>query len=178
MFSRYFLCSISFLLIGFLSGCRSDKLPEPSQAELLTQKIFGKEGHFRGNQIGDPLEEVLEIDRDYLFKRRNDELNYSVPLAVNDSAHYDIAYVFDHNKLFEIQVDVLLNSEKKTEQLFEAFVSHMKEKYGDPSEKPDYAFWDITDQGRRLEITLRDVSREYERPFLSLNIIEPERFDP
>ncbi len=178
MILRPAFCIISLLLMVFLSGCGTDKLPSPSQPELLTAKIFGDNGHFRSNKIGNSLEEVVEHDRDFLFKRRSEELGYSIPLAANDSAHYDVSYYFKRNRLVEIQVDVLLGTEKKTEKLLGAFVGHLREKYGDPSEKTGYAYWEITNQQQRLEITLRDVSREHNRPFLSLNFVEPDRFNP
>lgn len=157
-------------------SCESNDEPELTESQLLTQKIFGNSGHFRDNSIGDHINEVVKNDRGFLFKQQPDELNYSIPFSATDSAFIDVAYVFDNEHLFEIQADVLPNSEKEVYLLFESFQERLSSRYGTPSEKPTYSYWEASENGRPLEITLRDVSAEYGRPFLSLNIIEPQRF--
>lgn len=167
------------ILLGHTSiSCSPEQKQEKerTRAEIRTDEIFGESGHFRGHSIGDLIGEVLKTDRDFLFKKQFDELNYSIPFSPTDSAHYDVAYVFDQKHLFEIQVDVLVNSQEEVDDLFEAFKKKLVARYGEPSEKQNYAFWEVQDDGRQLEVTLRDESAEYERPFLSLNIIEPQIF--
>lgn len=173
---RSFLSFCTIIFVAVLTiACESNDEPELTESQLLTQKIFGDSGHFRGNSIGDNLSDVRKNDRGFLFKQQPDELNYSIPFSSLDSALIDIAYVFDDEQLFEIQADVLPNSEKEVSLLFESFQERLSFRYGSPSEKPNYSFWEASENGRQLEITLRDVSGEYDRPFLSLNIIEPHR---
>lgn len=167
------------ILLGHTSiSCSPEQKQEKerTRAEIRTDEIFGESGHFRGHAIGDLLEDVVKADRDFLFKRQFDELNYSIPFSPTDSAHFDVAYVFGQKHLYEIQVDVLVNSKEEVDNLFGAFKKKLVARYGEPSEKPHYAFWEVEEDGRQLEVTLRDESAVYNRPFLSLNIIEPQIF--
>ncbi len=166
---------ILIVLICFLGACTSPK-EEPPREKTRAEKIVGETGHFRGVSIGMRMDSVAVIDRDFLFKRQLDELNYSIPFSQTDSSYFDVSYVFEKKQLFEIQVDLYLLNEQETEQLFQQFNSLLSSRYQTPSTKPDYAYWSVRESGRELEITLRDVSTEYERPMITLNIIEPQRF--
>src|SRR5690606_32244431 len=176
MFQRLFTLSPFLLLLVTVASCQTTDVPKPSKSEVLTDHIFGNSGHFRGNSIGDPLDEVVSRDNEYMFKRNQSQLQYSIPFSSSDSAHFDVAYFFENNKLSEIQVEVLLNTEKETIKLFESFHSRLSERYGAPTAQSSFAFWEVRDHGQVLEITLRDESAEFRRPKLSLNIIEQQRF--
>ena len=174
---RFFTILTVIFVASTISACQSDPPPPKlTEAEKQAETILGDSGTFRGHQIGDGIDDMVKIDREYLFKRTFDELNYSIPFSVSDSSYFDVAYVYDQKKLFEIQVDVLLNSEDAVDELFAALRDKLATRYGEPSKNPNYAFWEVQSDGRDLEITLRDVSAEYNRPFLSLNIIEPQIF--
>lgn len=173
----YRLKNLFFLIVltCVLSACASPEA-EPPREKTRAEKIVGDTGHFRGVSLGMSIDSVVVVDREYLFKRQLDELNYSIPFSHTDSSFFDVSYVFDQKGLFEIQVDVFLLSEKETGQLFDGFKSLLSSRYGEPSEKPNYAYWSTRNSGKDIEITLRDVSDEYDRPMISLNIIEPQRF--
>lgn len=173
----YRLKNLLFLisLICVAGACTPPEV-EPVREKNRAEKIVGETGHFRGISIGMRMDSVANIDRDFLFKRKLDELNYSIPFSKTDSSYFDVSCVFDKKQLFEIQVDLYLLEERESEKLFQQFNSLLSSRYGTPSEKTGYAFWSVRESGRELEITLRDVSAEYERPMISLNFIEPQRF--
>lgn len=174
---RFFTIFTVVFIASTIAACQSEPPPpQLTEAEKQAEVILGDSGVFRGHHIGDMIDDVVKNDREYLFKRTFDELNYSIPFSVSDSTHFDVAYVFDQKALFEIQVDVLLSSPESVEGLFSAMRAELSERFGEPSQKQNYAFWEVKSDGRDLEITLRDVSAEYDRPFLSLNIIEPQIF--
>lgn len=178
MTSRIITIFIVVLLGNSSISCSPEKKQEKerTRAEIRTDEIFGEGGHFRGNTIGQHIQEVVKADRDFLFKKQEDELNYSIPFSPTDSAHFDVAYFFNQKHLYEIQVDVLINSDQEVKKLFGAFKEKLINRHGNPSEKTDYAYWEVKENGHQLEITLRNESAEYNRPFLSLHIIEPQIF--
>lgn len=169
---NYFFLIVLMCIVG---ACKSPE-EEPVREKNRAEKIIGEPGHFRGVSIGMHMDSVVTIDRDFLFKRKLDELNYSIPFSQTDSSYFDVSYAFNKKQLFEIQVDLFLLNEHEKEQLFQQFNALLSSRFGTPSEKAKYAFWSVRESGRELEITLRDVSAEYERPMISLNIIEPQRF--
>jgi hypothetical protein len=160
-----------FVLIG-LASCSSEKEHEETTPSLAAQ-ILGNEGEFRGHKMGDAMDSVASRDREFLFKRTRDELNYSIPFSQTDSTHFDVIYVFDQFGLFEIQVDIYASNDKEIKDLFKEFRELLVAKYGAPIEKPESAFWKAKTGDHNIEITLRDESADYNKPFLSLNILEP-----
>lgn len=155
-----------------LQSCNTEKAQEPSPVSVAEQ-IMGKDGEFRGHKMGDALDSIAGREREFLFKRTRDELNYSIPFSQTDSAHFDVIYVFDQFGLFEIQVDIYASTLEETTELFKDFRKILVDRYGAPIEKPESAFWKATSGEHNIEITLRDESIDYDKPFLSLNILEP-----
>jgi hypothetical protein len=164
---------LMFILFIHLAGCKTEK-KQADSTPLLAEQIMGNSGHFRGHSIGDILDSVVLSEREFLFKRTRDELNYSIPFSPTDSAHFDVAYVFDQFGLFEIQVDIYPTTDKETARFFNDFKTIFQAKYGQAIEKAGSAFWNVKDGERKIEITLRDESIDYEKPFLSINILEPQ----
>lgn len=162
------------VLAHVLVACQQPTPAPPSPAENMTQYILGDSGVFRGHQLGDLLNEMAEQDRDYLFARNTDELRYSIPFSTSDSAHFDVLYAFRKNHLYEIQVDILLNS--AVDSLFMEMKRSLTRRYGTPHERGEYAFWETTQRGRDVEFSLRDESEMRGRPYLSYNIFEPQIF--
>jgi len=164
-----------FLFVIALFGlysCHTEK-EQVDAPVLLAAQIIGSEGEFRGHRMGDALDSIAGREREFLFRRTLDELNYSIPFSQTDSAHFDVIYVFDQFGLFEIQVDIYASSTKETKQLYKEFREILISRYGSPIEKSESAFWKAKTGEHNIEITLRDESADYEKPFLSLNILEP-----
>lgn len=166
----------SFLLFALtligLYGCNTEKKQEELPVSVAAQ-IIGNGGEFRGHKMGDALDSIAGREREFLFKRTRDELNYSIPFSQTDSAHFDVIYVFDQFGLFEVQVDIYASTFEETTELFKDFREILVGRYGAPIEKPKSAFWKATSGEHNIEITLRDESVDYDKPFLSLNILEP-----
>ncbi len=165
----FLLFSLTF--IGLFS-CNTEKEQELTPVSIAGQ-IMGDSGEFRGHKMGDALDSIAGREREFLFKRTRDELNYSIPFSQTDSAHFDIIYVFDQFGLFEIQVDIYASTLDETTELYNDFRKILMDRYGTPIEKPESAFWKATSGEHNIEITLRDESIDYDKPFLSLNILEP-----
>lgn len=140
----------------------------------MTQSILGDSGTFRGHQLGDQLSEMIEKDRDYLFARNTDELQYSIPFSTSDSSYFDVLYAFRNKRLYEIQVDIWPNT--SPDSLFREIKNTLSKRYGPPHERSEYAFWETTQHSRAVEVSLRDESAMHGRPCLSLNIFEPQIF--
>jgi hypothetical protein len=176
MAHRISLLLFCFLVYGLSIGCEADEKTEPRKTITLAERVAEHNGHFRGMSIGMPMDSVLTRDNDYLFRKTPRELNYSIPFSPVDSTYFDVAYVFEHKKLYEIHVDVFLADQRDIDSLFVDFTQLLTRRYGQGSEKTNYAFWIQEENGSEIEITLRNVSAEFKRPLLSLTIIKPQIF--
>lgn len=107
----------------------------------LTNKIFdSSEGVFRGFEFGQDLDEIISKERFKVFEREKEYVGVSFTNSKMETI--DILYfksVF--NKLEKIQVDVFMNTEKDSDDLFDAFFYKIFEKNGYPIPIKDGFCW-------------------------------------
>ncbi len=107
----------------------------------LTKKIFDSaDGIFRGFSFGQDLDEIISKERFKVFEREKEYIGVSFTNSKMETI--DILYfksVF--NKLEKIQVDVFMNTEKDSDDLFNAFFFKIFEKNGYPIPIKDGFCW-------------------------------------
>ncbi len=107
----------------------------------LTNKIFDSaDGIFRGFSFGQDLDEIISKERFKVFEREKEYIGVSFTNSKMETI--DILYfksVF--NKLEKIQVDVFMNTEKDSDDLFNAFFFKIFEKNGYPIPIKDGFCW-------------------------------------
>lgn len=171
MFSTCFLA-------GSIAACGpgQESPEELTLAETRAVRILGDSALFRGHPMGAHIDTMVRVDRDYLFKRNLDALEYSIPFSRTDSAHFDVAYGFSDKRLYDIHVDVFLNSSAQKDSLFSALRTTLAKRHGAPAELSGYAHWEFEQAGHDIEVFLRDASDEHNRPLLTLHFTEPQIF--
>ena len=107
----------------------------------LTNKIFDSaDGIFRGFSFGQDLDEIISKERFKVFEREKEYVGVSFTNSKMETI--DILYfksVF--NKLEKIQVDVFMNTEKDSDDLFDAFFYKIFERNGYPIPIKDGFCW-------------------------------------
>lgn len=98
----------------------------------LANKIFNKsEGVFRGFEFGHDLDEIIVKEKFKVFEREKDYVGVSYSNSKMETI--DILYFKNiFNKLEKIQVDVFLNTEQDSNQLFDYVFHQIFEKHGFP----------------------------------------------
>ncbi|MCP9745409.1 hypothetical protein [Lacihabitans sp. CS3-21] len=98
----------------------------------LANKIFGNsEGVFRGFEFGQDLDEIILKEKFKVFEREKDYVGVSFTNSKMETI--DILYFKNiFNKLEKIQVDIYLNSEEESNELFDFVFYQIFEKRGFP----------------------------------------------
>lgn len=177
MYSRIFY----FLLIicaAITLTCCDQSAKDGSAMSSDTAIVLGTSGIFRGHELGDSLQKVMLTDRDFLFKRSVDELDYSIPFSLTDSAYMDVACLFEKRMLQEIQVVIYPLTEKDANEWFAKLRAELDSRHGASRSKDNYAYWSLPRVGRHeTEIILENQTKLQKRPYLSLNFSQPYSFN-
>ena len=98
----------------------------------LANKIFdNSEGVFRGFEFGQDLDEIIEKENFKVFEREKDYIGVSFTNSKMETV--DILYFKNiFNKLEKIQVDIFLNSQEESNELFDYIFHIIFEKQGFP----------------------------------------------
>jgi hypothetical protein len=164
---------MTLLLLISCSGDRSVTEKQEDIVTLVCQPDL--EGAFMGAALGEsytevrkkicqkPIadaESVLECHRDIFWKGENNKL---------------VAYyTFDSFGLFEIQADLFLPDEGKTDSAFNGFRAHFDSLYGENQCVGQHCRWTTFSRSNNLvEVTLSKESFDMDHPFLSINFLEP-----
>ena len=100
----------ALLLIGLLASCGQGKKP----FEKRVNKVFGGP-FFRGVTIGDSYNKVLQGEnKNYMQFPDSNIIKYIY--QVSDTEEYHWAYIFEHDKVKEIEFDAYLGEEKDGEK--------------------------------------------------------------
>ena len=161
---------------GTLAGCRTDTrteeespaqadsaiLADPASPELnsdqsqLLQTILGNssEGIIRGIAFGDPVSKVKASESFEMFEDTANHLGFT--LDTEQLETIDVQYFNGSDRrVNKITVDVYLNSEAATQQLWNASKTHFTERYATPVEdSPRRLVW----KKAPVYLTLENVS--------------------
>jgi hypothetical protein len=129
----------------------------------LATKIFDNpEGVFRGFKFGQDLDEIITRENFEVFEKEKDYVGVSFTNSKMETI--DILYYRNiFNKLEKIQVDIFLNSEKESEELFDVAFYQIFEKYGFPLPKKSGFYWN---REHEPKITLTKVKNKIEQGIL------------
>lgn len=129
----------------------------------LTNKIFDSpDGIFRGFSFGQDLDEIVSKERFKVFEREKEYVGVSFTNSKMETI--DILYfksVF--NKLEKIQVDVFMNTEKDSDNLFDAFFYKIFDKNGYPVPIKDGFCWNRESEPK---VSLTKVKNKLEQGIL------------
>ncbi|CAG4989694.1 hypothetical protein DYBT9275_00347 [Dyadobacter sp. CECT 9275] len=166
--------AILFASLYLLTGCQTKTSDEPdtvsdsiaianpTQEELnsdqsaLLQEILGSssEGVLRGITFGDPISKVKATETYEMFEELPDHLGYTHETAQLETI--DIQYFLTkENTVNKIAVDVYLNSDAATRQLWQTGQSHFTEKYGTAQGDKKLLTWNKNS----VKIRMEDVSQ-------------------
>jgi len=161
-------------LIIILNACT-----KPVQLINITKN---ENGIFRGIDIGDSPEKVMSLEDSLTLKdkaRANTYLYYDIPVKVRGGTKgansFTIAYNFEDEHLYEIQVDVYLESEDDCQRIYKDFITLYNKKYGKYIKDQDYLVWNTKSaEGDNISIELINESNEYKDGKLSLTIFNTD----
>ena len=126
-------------------------------------KIFNStEGVFRGFEFGQDLDEIIAQEKFKVFEREKEYIGVSYTNSKMETV--DILYFKNiFNKLDKIQVDVFMNSEKDSDDLFDAFFHRIFDKNGYPVPIKDGFCWN---REHEPKISLTKVKNKLEQGLL------------
>lgn len=129
----------------------------------LANKIFDKsEGVFRGFEFGHDLDEIIAKEKFKVFEREKDYVGVSYSNSKMETI--DILYFKNiFNKLEKIQVDVFLNTEQDSNQLFDYVFHQIFEKHGFPIPIKHGFCWNRANEPK---ISLSKVNNKIEQGIL------------
>ncbi|MCE7041904.1 hypothetical protein [Dyadobacter sp. CY312] len=138
-------------------------LASPAQSELnsnqsdLLKTVLGNntpETIIRGVSFGDPVSKVKATETFEMFEETADHLGYTMETPQLESI--DVQYFISKDKkVNKIMVDVYLNSEDATKQLWNAGKSHFSETYAAPKEEAKILTW----SKNSVRVNMEDVSK-------------------
>jgi len=141
----------------------SAALASPAQSELnsnqsaLLKTVLGAatpESIIRGVSFGDPVSKVKATETFEMFEETADHLGYTMETPQLETI--DVQYfITKDKKVNKITVDVYLNSEDATKQLWNAGKSHFSETYAAPKEEGKILTW----SKNSVRVNMEDVSK-------------------
>ena len=140
----------------------SAALANPTQKELnsdqsaLLLEVLGSssEGILRGVSFGDPISKVKASETYEMFEELPDHLGYTHETAQLEAI--DVQYFLTkENTVNKITVDVYLNSEAATKQLWQTGQTHFTEKYGASQGDKKLLTWNKNS----VKVRMEDVSK-------------------
>lgn len=110
-----------------------------SNFESRTKKVLGDDD-FRGSKLGDSFEQVLEREtKEYMQFPDSNILKYTYHVA--DTEEYQWAYVFENEKLREIQFDVYLGQINQGEKCINVIKKKYSKLFGESKEEKGIVIW-------------------------------------
>ena len=168
----------ALMLMGVVTACQTKTTDEaeapmldsaslrvPAKGELdsdqsaLLQVILGSNNDnpqsiLRGVAFGDPISKVKAVETFEMFEETSDHLGYTSETPQLESI--DVQYFFGADKkVSKITVDVYLNSDESTQQLWNAGKNHFTEIYANPKDEKGVLIWNK----KSVRINMENVSK-------------------
>lgn len=156
--------TIPILLVTLLASCGDGG----NEGGRTAHTGLGR-GHFRGNSIGDALEQVLKREPiDSVVFSEPDQVVYSIR---TDSVALQVSYEFEDDTLHTIQSDWFFAEDGMRVRMQEQLRDDFNLRFAMQESEGDFEVWQaVRGDGTMIEFTLADVSTEYGRPVLSLTV--------
>lgn len=168
--SKHLLLGFFAVFVVMLSAC--------SKRIELKEIIKTEKGNFRGINIDDSPEKVLSMEDSTKLadsNRGNTYLYYDIPMkkkgTTKNANSFTVAYNFEDEKLYEIQVDIYIEDQGDCQYIYEGLIDLFSRKYGPSTQDEDYLVWNTsTKDGDNISYELVDESSQYKSGKLSLTI--------
>ncbi len=172
---KIYLTSICYVVVlfGILSCKQESAVENTSIVQVVCLPEKGE--RFRGVQLGNKYDEVLTHEQLNLVSDADSVLEYQQTFGWNnDSVRMVVYYAFDSYGLFEIQVDLFTRNKASVDHAFKDFETHFDSLFGEPTCVGQMCRWTTVSPANNIvEVTLSNESAETNRPFLSINYLEP-----
>ena len=137
-----------FVLIAF-SACQSRIT---KYGEEFSQLMMEDDGVFRGINIGDTKDQVMQTEVKSPSQSTESQLIYEGLIGENDE--YTIKYGFENNRLFEILVEVSFSETADGQKMLNGFRAYFDEKYGPFNKEGGYLVWKTPDGPVNKDVTI------------------------
>jgi hypothetical protein len=163
--------SVALAMLCFLWACGESNHNESSETEAILKSIDG--GDFRGVNMGDNPQDVMEREGQSAVYSMPDELVYRLPLSKEDSTWYEISYNFNEAGLYDISMEVFAERHEIIGKIYQECVSHYAGKYGQPTIENGAEQWRaMTEKGNFIWITITDSIQRLNKPCMKINFNE------
>lgn len=168
--NKYLQLSFLAVFVILLSAC--------SKRMEVKDIIKTEQGHFRGINIDDSPERVLSMEDSTRLtdrNRANSYLYYDFAMkkkgSTKNANSFTVAYNFEDEKLYEIQVDIYIEDQSDCQHIYESLIELFNMKYGENTKDEDYLVWNTkSPDGDNISYELVDESSQYKSGKLSLTI--------
>jgi hypothetical protein len=163
--------SVAIALLCTVCACGEHKDQHSSETEAILKSIDG--GDFRGINMGDKPQDVIEREEQSAVYSMPDELVYRLPLSKEDSTWYEISYNFNDAGLYDISMEVFAERTEMIGKIHKECVLHYMEKYGEPILENGAEQWRaMTEKGNFIWITITDSIQRLNKPCMKINFNE------
>jgi hypothetical protein len=163
--------SVALAMLCFLWACGESNHNQSTETEAILKSIDG--GDFRGVNMGDKPQDVMEREGQSAVYSMPDELVYRLPLSKEDSTWYEISYNFNEAGLYDISMEVFAERSEMIGKIHQECVSHYAGKYGQPSIENGVEQWRaMTEKGNFIWITITDSTQRLNKPCMKINFNE------
>ena len=171
----------SVIIILFLAACqgRLSKYGEEF-AELMQEN----DGLFRGVNIGDTREQVVQAEGGEGAENTDQQLVYEGP--VGEAGTYTIRYTFENDHLFEILVEASFEQTENGRKMLLGFRNYFNDQYGPYGKEAGYLVWktpagavnqdvtiEMTDESEYTELKQWSLSIYHQAPSAGPVVNEP-----
>lgn len=154
-----------------MGACHDQNPSHNNETEEILKSIDG--GDFRGVNMGDKPQDVMEQEGHSAVYSMPDELVYRLPLSKEDSTWYEISYNFNEAGLYDISMEVFAQQEAMIARIHSECVQHYTNKYGEPALlKGDEQWRAMTEKGSFISITIADSIQRLNKPCMKINFNE------
>lgn len=159
---------ILFILI-LISSC-SVSSGDPGTVEQILRPEKG--GDFRGNDMGDDVQEVIAREEMNVIYNMPDEITCRIPLDMADSTFYEVDYSFDEGKLNYIELNLFPVDSIALKRLMIRFSNYYDGLYR-PIENSAPGTWrKRSSRGKDVRVRMYDRSQQMQRPCLGISFLE------
>lgn len=167
LFMRFKPHYFSFIIVFcFLIITSCDK-QEPNSFEkydpALESVFINDSNVFRNFNLGTKIDSVLNKELSKPKESDTDYLYYEYPIDTIGS--FNVAYTFDNGGLNEIQSDIFINRQSKTDTLFNALKNYFDDHYGPSHVDMGFTVWSVPSEFySEVKITLSNESTDFSVP--------------
>lgn len=161
---------LPFLVVLF-SGCGGNVNGSEQEAKDILKSE--KQGDFRGVNMGDNIESVMEKEEASAVYSMPDELVYRIPKDEKENTWYEISYNFNAEGLYDINLEVVCPSDSSRTALVRDFREYYSSRYGNSQEGRHRTQWrTMTASGKFVSVLLIDSIQKSSKPAIRVNYNE------